>query len=135
MKHFLHNLFLSLVAVLAPIKAVILTVGCLILADFLTGVFKAWRKKDPITSNKMKRTVAKMVMYQTAVITGFLLETYILDGIPVTKLVAGIIGIVEFKSVLENIEAVTGINFSGLITKLQNPHTPLPKEEEEKKDP
>jgi hypothetical protein len=40
------------------------------------------------------------------------MEQYIVPdlGIPIVKLLAGVIGVVEFKSVLENVESITGLN-------------------------
>ncbi len=49
-----------------------------------------------------------MLAYQLAIITGFVLEKYLIDGmVPVAKMVAAVIGITEFKSILENTEAIT----------------------------
>ena len=57
----------------------------------------------------MRRTISKIFIYQMSVISGFLLETYLLGGsIPVSKIVAGVIGMVEFKSILENSNYIVG---------------------------
>jgi hypothetical protein len=50
-----------------------------------------------------------MVVYQTAVVTGFLLQRYLLaDAMPVVNIVGGIIGMVEFKSFIENANYIVG---------------------------
>lgn len=73
----------------------------------------------------MRRTVTKFVMYQTAIITGFLLQRFLLeDMIPVTKLVAGVIGLTEFKSLLENMQSITGIDVFKEILKTLRPKNP-----------
>lgn len=61
-----------------------------------------------------------MVVYQIAVITGFLCETYLLNGvIPVSKLVAAAIGMVEIKSIFENCNSILGYDlFKQVIQKL-----------------
>jgi hypothetical protein len=42
-------------------------------------------------------------------VSGFLIETYVIEQlIPITKLIATIVAIIEFKSIIESIEAVTG---------------------------
>jgi len=58
----------------------------------------------------MGRTVAKAVMYQIAVITGFLLETALGGLIPVSKLVLGCIALVEGVSLFENLNTISGTN-------------------------
>ncbi|HEY8367583.1 MAG TPA: phage holin family protein, partial [Bacteroidia bacterium] len=107
-------------AALAPIHAVMISVGILIFADLATGMWAAKKRGENITSAAMRRTVSKLFIYQLAVITGFLLETHLLAQLlPVTKLVAGVIGLVEFKSILENANEILGQNiFTNLLSKL-----------------
>lgn len=107
MKSFLSNLFVSAMAALAPIKPVMITVGILIISDLITGIWAARKRGEPITSAALGRTVSKMVVYQTAVVTGFLLQKYLLaDAMPIVNIVGGIIGMVEFKSFVENANAI-----------------------------
>lgn len=102
-------LLLSLLAVLAPIKAVLITTGVLIISDFIVGIMAAWKRGEPITSANMRRTISKLVIFEIAVISAFLIEKYLLDGaVPATKLVSGIIGVTEGKSILENVEIIYG---------------------------
>ena len=57
----------------------------------------------------MSDTVTKLLLYQLAIMSGFLIETFIISElIPVTKLIATVVAIIEFKSIIESIEAVTG---------------------------
>lgn len=109
MRDWLTNLVVSLSAVFLPVKEILLVVGVLIVADFVTGIAASRKKKTPITSAGFKRSVVKMLVYQTAVLTGFLVEAYLLKhSLPVTNIVAGVIGLTEFKSVLENLHVVNG---------------------------
>lgn len=115
----LKTLILAGLAVFAPIQGVIITVGVLIFADLVLGVMAARKRGEKITSAGMRRTVTKMCVYQVAVLTGFLFETYLLGGLlPVSKLVAAVIGVVEFKSLLENATEITGTDFKDIIKKL-----------------
>ena len=112
-------ILISLLAVFAPIQAVMITVGALIFGDLILGMWAAKKRGEQITSAAMRRTVTKMFVYQLAIMTGFLLEFYIMGEIlPIAKLVAGVIGMVEFKSLLENATAITGTDFKDLIKKL-----------------
>lgn len=109
MKEFLFKIMVVILSVLAPIQAVLITVGILIVSDLITGIWAAIKKGQKIESSVMRRTVSKMFVYQLSVICGFLLEFYLLGGsIPVSKIVAGVIGMVEFKSILENCNAIVG---------------------------
>jgi len=113
---FISKTLVVIAAVLAPIQAVLITVGILIMADLLTGIWAAKKRKEKISSSVMRRTISKMVIYQLAVICGFLLETYLLGGIlPVAKIVAGVIGMVEFKSILENSNWIVGSDIFKLV--------------------
>ena len=114
------KLLIASTAALAPIKMVLVTVGFLILVDLVTGIWAALKRKEKISSAVMRRTISKMLVYQLAIISGFMLETYILDGVlPVAKIVAGVIGMVEFKSILENSNKIVGGDiFKAVLTKL-----------------
>jgi hypothetical protein len=101
-------LFASL-AVFLPIKELMLTIGFLVSADLVVGLWKAIKTGQRIRSRRMSDTVTKLLLYQLAIMSGFLIETFIISElIPVTKLIATVIAIIEFKSIIESIEAVTG---------------------------
>ena len=101
-------LFASL-AVFLPIKELMLTIGFLVSADLIVGIWKAIKTKQRIRSRRMSDTVTKLLLYQLAIMSGFLIETFIINElIPITKLIATVVAIIEFKSIVESIEAVTG---------------------------
>lgn len=134
MKNWFNNLLIVCVAALAPIQAIIISVGVMIFADLFTGILAARKRGEKISSAVMRRTISKLVIYQTAVITGFLLEHYLLDSlVPISKLVAGVIGLVEFKSILENCNAVLGQDlFQTVLLKLGSDNDPKNKKDETK---
>lgn len=110
------NLMLAVIAALAPIKPIIITVGVLIIVDLITGVWAAYKQGKPISSAALRRTVSKLAVYQMAIISGFLLQHYLIaDLIPVVNIVAGVIGLVEFKSMLENSSKILGADVFKLI--------------------
>jgi hypothetical protein len=109
LKKLLLELLASLAIILLPIKAVMITVGFLILADFVFGIWAAKKRGEAITSRKMGASISKAVVYQTAVVSAFLVEKYLMEGlIPVTKIVSSMIGIVEIKSLFENCSTILG---------------------------
>ena len=119
---------LSILAVFAPIKAVILTVLVLITVDLITGIMAAKKRGEPITSAGFRRTVAKCLVYESALMLGFLTEHYLTGAaIPVSKIVSSFIGITELRSALENLNDVSGGSLlQALLAKLQSVNTPPP---------
>lgn len=110
MKH-LEAVLISLLAVFAPIKAVLLVTGFLIVADLVSGVMAAKKRGETINSAGLRRTLSKILVYNLAIVTGFLLETYMIDSIlPVVKIIGGIIGVTEGLSIFENLNTISGTN-------------------------
>lgn len=120
MINWIKFLAISIVAVFAPIQAVLATVVVLVLADMVTGVIAAYKDKEPITSAKLRTTVSKLIIYLAAICLGYLVEAYLLvDLLPVSKLIAGTVGMVEFKSLLENLNKINGSDlFKQLVSQL-----------------
>jgi phage-related holin len=119
LENFLKVTFLGILAVLAPIQAVMISVGFLIFADLITGILAAKKTGKKITSAGIRRTVSKMLVFQIAVISGFVVEIYIGVPLPVAKIVASAIALSELVSVLENVQKITGENvFAKVIKKL-----------------
>lgn len=105
----LGKLLLATLAVFAPAQPLLITVGILILADLITGMMAARKRGEAITSAAMRRSVTKLFIYNVVILTGLLMEKYVLrDIIPVMKLCGSVIGLVEFKSLLENCESILG---------------------------
>ena len=101
--------FLAGLAVFLPIKELMLTIGFLVAADMIVGIWKALKLKQRIRSRRMSDTITKLLLYQIAIMSGFLIETFIISElIPITKLVATVVAVIEFKSIIESIESVTG---------------------------
>lgn len=113
-------LWLAALAALAPIQGIVVTVGVLIIADLITGVWGAVKTKTPVTSAGLRRSVSKLLVYQLAIISGFLVQHYLIaDLVPIVNIVAGVIGIVELKSVLENSSKIVGADvFKLMLSKL-----------------
>lgn len=126
MRHVLDELlavslkFFSMLAlILLPVRSVMIAVSVLIIADLITGVWAAKKEGERITSNAFGRTITKTLLYQLAIVVSFVLETYLLDGIPVVKVLAGLIGLKEGKSFFENLHRITGIDFwSEMVSKI-----------------
>jgi len=112
-------ILVSALAFLAPIHVLMGSVGFLIFADLMTGMLAAKKRGEALTSRAMSRTIYKVLGYQLAVISGFVLEGLVPGGLPIAKLCAGAIGLVETKSLLENVRTLTGVDLSSVLAKVQ----------------
>jgi len=108
-------------SVLIPIIPVMVVTGLLILIDTVVGVYRAWKLGEPITSRKFGNVISKMLLYQVAIFSGFMIEVYIIDSIiPITRVIAGVITFTELFSILENISKITNTPIVQKIKKILN---------------
>lgn len=117
---YIEGLMLSILAIFLPIKALIIAVLVLTLGDLITGIWVAIKNKEPITSAGLRRSISKIVVYELCLLLGYVAEHYLIgDLLPVSKLLAGMVGAVEMKSILENANIIGGVDiFKSLIDKL-----------------
>lgn len=130
MKDILSNIFVAklklkllfliswLVIFFEPIQGVMIIAGIFILLDTISGIWKARKIGEAITSNKGKRIFYKLLIYQGTIMTCFLLERFILTDIIstfititpylITKIIALLVVSNEIISLNENIEKATG---------------------------
>jgi phage-related holin len=112
----LSSLLVSILIVFAPVKATLITVMVLTIADLISGIMAARKERKKITSSGLKRTIIKTTVYEAVIMLGFLTERYMTgDAIPVVKILAGFIGLTELKSVMENIERISGMSIIKLL--------------------
>lgn len=106
-------------AFLAPVHGVMIAVSVLVLLDFITGVLSSMKSKKKITSKGFQQTIYKTLAYQAVIVTALVLEKYLIPELPVIKVVSSLIAVTETKSLLENVEVLTGIDFWGaMVSKL-----------------
>jgi len=106
-------------AFLTPIHSILFVVGVLIFSDLILGVWAAKKTNVPITSARLRDSVSKMFIYLLVIILGYLVESYLVGLVPISKLTASVIGVVEMKSVYENAGIILGRPlFQELIIKL-----------------
>lgn len=123
---YLEATLISIVAVFAPIKTALLVIMLLVVADCITGMLAARKRGEKITSAKLRNTLSKFLIYNTAMLLGFLTEIYLLESsIPISKVVGGIVGATEIKSLVENLNTISGSDlFKVLIEKLGSKNLP-----------
>ncbi len=110
MKHQLELIGLMLITVFAPIQAVLGTTMLLIGVDFVSGVIAAKKRKEKITSAGFRRSLSKLVIYEIALMIGFLAQTYMIPIMPIVNMVSSLIALTECRSIFENLDNINGGN-------------------------
>ena len=130
-KH-LGALLISTLAVFAPIKGMIIVAGLAVIVDLITGIVAAKKRGEEIKSSKIGITVSKLIIVETAILMCFLIQTYLLDNaFPLVNWVAGVIGVHQIYSIMENLNSISGNQlFTSILTKL----TSINHEEKKKGD-
>jgi len=102
-----------------PISGILLMIGVLIVIDTITGIWKAKKIGDKITSRKLSSIISKLALYELTVIMFFLIDKFILNDIiltffsvpfMLTKVVALVLSSIEVMSINENYKVVKGID-------------------------
>lgn len=109
---YLEAVAISALAIFAPIQASLVTVLVLILSDMITGILAARKRNEPITSAGLRRSLSKLAIYEFTLCISYVAEHFLMaDQLPAMKIIAGMIGMVELKSVLENVNEISGDDF------------------------
>lgn len=102
-----------------PISGILIMIGVLISIDTITGIWKAKKLGDKITSRKLSSIISKLALYEITVIMFFLIDKFILNEIiltffsvpfMLTKVVALVLSSIEVMSINENYKIVKGID-------------------------
>lgn len=107
----------STVAFFAPVAGIMYTIGAFIALDTFLGVMAANKMGEKIESKKLSKVVWKMLMYQAVTLSFFVMDVHIVGDLlgtlintpyVLTKTVGVALIAIEFKSIDENIEKMTG---------------------------
>lgn len=99
---------ISIIGFFSPIKFLFFATGTMVTCDMITGIIKAIKKKEKIHSSRMINKVWNSIVYFIGIALSFIIEQFT-PGIPVSKIFVATVLFVEFKSNIENIEEITGI--------------------------
>lgn len=103
-------IFGLVVAFLLPLVPFLGMVFVLVAVDLFTGVRAAKARKEEITSGGLKRTIEKIALYFAAIMLSEGMVQVFFPAVPLTFIVAAYIALTEFKSNIENISDVTGVD-------------------------
>lgn len=108
-----------IIMLISPIKAAMIAISVIVIIDTVTGTIAAKKRGEQLTSNGFKRVIVKTVIYQISIITALITEKYLIDSMPVQKVVIGLLTVTELKSIFENFYTITGLDlFKNIIDKL-----------------
>ncbi len=102
-----------------PISGILIMILVLITIDTFTGIWKAKKNKEKITSRKLSAIISKLALYEITVIMFFLIDQFILNDIiltffsvpfMLTKVTALVLASIEVMSINENYKIVKGID-------------------------
>lgn len=117
----MSNLFSTVVKCLSlmwllllPIQTALIATILIVFLDMVLGVSASLKEGYKITSRSLRRTVAKILVYEVTIILAHVLEAYMIDY-PLTKAATGLIGIVEGKSCLENLYRLTKVDLIKIV--------------------
>jgi len=99
----------------APISDYIHLVIVLIFIDLITGSYASVKEGQRFSASKMRNTVEKFLFYSLAIISAFVLQKIVNDGLEMPRMVALYIGATELKSIYENISRITKTDLVGQI--------------------
>jgi phage-related holin len=111
----------TVLAFLAPLQTLGYAIGFFVLTDILTGMWASRKSGQPITSDRLARSVTKSVVYLIAIVVAHVAELYVIPDVPVLKVVSGIVASTELLSVYENLTRISGVDFKKRLTEWLKP--------------
>lgn len=99
---------------LLPVQNAIIATVLIVFLDLVLGVSASIKEGYRISSRSLRRTVAKVFVYEITIILAWVIEAYMIDY-PLLKAATGLIGIVEGKSCLENLYRLTKVDLLKMI--------------------
>lgn len=118
MKKVLLDILLSVCAILAGVKPVLITIGVLIAVDTITGIWLSLKNGETLNSKKLSHTVSKAIIYQVFIISAFLVEKFIIPELPLLEISSGFIALTEILSIGENMDGILKMNIFDNIKKI-----------------
>ena len=119
-KKLMLQLFIFLGIYLAPIFETAIVILVFVCIDFFTGIWASRKENIDIESYKMRKSVAKYVIYVIALITSLMFTEHF--GLDILTIVAFFIASIEVKSIFENLYRITNINFLKAIVEVMSDH-------------
>lgn len=110
MNNFIAKLIALGIAYFSAIVPLVIVVLIFIFIDFITGMYASYKRKEPVISSKLKKTIEKFAFYSIAILCAHMFQIEMMPWIALTNIVAGFIALVELLSIYENIRSITGLD-------------------------
>ena len=101
------QIFAFVILYLTPIANYVHIVLVLIAIDLITGIYASLKEGQKFEARKLRDTVEKFVFYALAIISAYMLQRIISEGVELPRIVAIYIASIEVKSIYENISRIT----------------------------
>ena len=102
-----------------PIVGILILIAASVILDTITGIWKAKKLKQPITSRKLSAIISKILLYEATVMLFYAMDKFLLNDIVIsffsielltTKILALVLVSIEVISINENYKAVKGLD-------------------------
>ena len=102
-----------------PIVGILILIAASVILDTITGIWKAKKLKQPITSRRLSAIISKILLYEATVMLFYAIDKFLLNDIVLsffsielltTKVLALTMVSIEVISINENYKAVKGID-------------------------
>ena len=102
-----------------PICGILILIFSAVLLDTITGIWKAKKTKQSVTSRKLSAIISKILLYEATVMLFYAMDKFLLNDIIIsffsielltTKVLALVLVSVEIISINENFKAVKGLD-------------------------
>lgn len=102
-----------------PIVGILILIAASVILDTITGIWKAKKLKQPITSRRLSAIISKILLYEATVMLFYAMDKFLLNDIVLsffsielltTKVLALTMVSIEVISINENYKAVKGID-------------------------
>lgn len=106
---FLLLIVSAAIALLSPIKEILIFTGFLISLDILTGIWASKKRGEKYSSDKLKNSWSKIVLYPLGIIFSYYAEMLVPE-IPFLKGASLLLIMIEGKSLEENFSDILGLS-------------------------
>ncbi len=98
-----------------PIVGILILIAASVILDTITGIWKAKKLKQPITSRRLSAIISKILLYEATVMLFFAMDKFLLNDIVIsffsielltTKILALVLVSIEVISINENYFAI-----------------------------
>ena len=102
-----------------PIVGILILIAASVILDTITGIWKAKKLKQPITSRRLSAIISKILLYEATVMLFYAMDKFLLNDIVIsffsielltTKILALTMVSIEVISINENYKQVKGID-------------------------